>query len=224
MQSPVPEGDFLAAGHWLFAQGCDFVLGVVSLSGLPTDNAMEIAFAGRSNVGKSSLLNGLTGRKNLARTSNTPGRTQELNFFRLAPNRPGGPWLVDMPGYGYARESKNKIAAWNELLTTYLRGRANLRRVFVLIDSRHGLKANDMAMLDDLDVTAVVYQIVLTKADKISAADQERVVADTKARLVKRPAAYPDVILTSSETGLGLGELRGTVATLVDLNAIGYKA
>ena len=140
--------DELAGGKWLFAQGCNFSLGVVSLDGLPTSGEIEIAFAGRSNVGKSSLLNALTGRRGLARTSNTPGRTQELNFFKLAPNRDNGPWLVDMPGYGYARESKTKILAWNKLLNAYLRGRSNLRRAFVLVDSRHGLKPNDLEMFD----------------------------------------------------------------------------
>ena len=158
-------------GRWLFAQGTEFRLGVVALDHLPETSHVEIAFAGRSNVGKSSLINALTNQKGLARTSNTPGRTQELNFFMLAPQRgDGAAWLVDLPGYGYARESKDKIAAWNKLLNAYLRGRPNLRRVFMLVDSRHGLKANDLAMMDDLDVAAVSYQVVLTKIDKIKKA------------------------------------------------------
>ena len=149
------EPGLIAAGHWLFSQPCTFKLGVVALSGLPEGDRTEIAFAGRSNVGKSSLINALTGHKALARTSGTPGRTQELNFFTLADGRgetgKGAGWLVDMPGYGYARESKTKVAAWNRLLNDYLRGRSNLRRVFVLIDARHGLKANDREMLSMLD-------------------------------------------------------------------------
>ena len=215
--------DELAGGKWLFAQGCNFSLGVVSLDGLPTSGEIEIAFAGRSNVGKSSLLNALTGRRGLARTSNPPGRTQELNFFKLAPNRDNGPWLVDMPGYGYARESKTKILAWNKLLNAYLRGRSNLRRAFVLVDSRHGLKPNDLEMFDQLDIAAVSYQVILTKSDKISGADQKAVLQDTADLLRKRPAAYPEIIQTSSETGMGVDILRKTIADLVDLSALGYK-
>lgn len=219
-----PADHFLDAGHWLFAQGCEFVRGVVAIDGLPPiTERIEIAFAGRSNVGKSSLINALTRRKNLARTSNTPGRTQELNFFNLAPQAAGGLWLVDMPGYGYARESKSKITKWNQLLTTYLRGRANLRRVFLLIDSRHGLKPNDIAMMDDLDRTAVVYQIVMTKVDKISASDQEKLIETTLQQLRKRPAAYPEILVTSSEKGTGINLLQAEIATLVDLDAMGYK-
>ena len=157
-------------GRWLFAQGTAFRIGVPDLSILPPADRDEIAFAGRSNVGKSSLINALTGYKNLARTSSTPGRTQELNFFALAPERSddgnGVLWLVDMPGYGYARESKSKIKAWNQLLVAYLQGRPNLRRVFLLVDARHGLKPNDLEQMADFDKTAVPYQIVLTKSDK----------------------------------------------------------
>ncbi len=214
--------DWLHAGHWLFAQECQFERGVTRIEDLPDSAISEIGFAGRSNVGKSSLLNALTRRKNLARTSNTPGRTQELNFFMLAPPHQALR-LIDLPGYGYARETKSKIIAWNHLIFDYLRGRANLRRVFVLIDSRHGIKKNDIDCLNQLDTAAVVYQIVLTKADKISAADQRACLADTAAFLAKRPAAFPDIILTSSETGLGIDELRASIATLVDLAAIGYK-
>ncbi|MCH1568948.1 MAG: ribosome biogenesis GTP-binding protein YihA/YsxC [Alphaproteobacteria bacterium] len=215
----------IEAGRWLLAQGTEFKQGVVSLEALPDATRIEIAFAGRSNVGKSSLLNAVTGTKALARTSNTPGRTQELNFFLLAPARnDGAAWLVDLPGYGYARESKVKIAAWNELLNDYLRGRPNLRRVFVLVDSRHGLKKNDLTMMADLDMAAVSYQIVLTKIDKLKKGALEKTIAETAAALAKKPAAHPDILATSSEKGDGIDLVRAAIASLVDLSELGYKA
>jgi GTP-binding protein len=205
----------IEAGRLLFARPCDFYWGANSLDLLPEARLPEVAFAGRSNVGKSSLVNALTGRKTLARTSNTPGRTQQLNFFDLG----GRLALVDMPGYGYAKESKTKIAAWNEVVRGYLKGRVPLRRVLVLVDSRHGLKPNDAETMEMLDRAAVAYQIVLTKADKIKPPELERTVAATAAALKKRIAAHPEVAVTSSEKGWGIAELRASLVPLAEPEA-----
>jgi len=201
----------LAAGETLFRKPCDFLMGVVAAEALPAPRALEVAFAGRSNVGKSSLLNALVGRRSLARTSNTPGRTREVNFFTLGEYV----YLVDLPGYGYAKASKTAVAGWNQLIEDYLKGRTALRRVFLLIDARHGLKDTDAAILDLMDASAVSYQAVLTKADKVSAGELEKVMAQTATALAKHPAAYPHVLTTSAKKALGLAELKAAIATLL---------
>jgi GTP-binding protein len=183
----------------------------VALDGLPPADRVEVCFAGRSNVGKSSLINALTGRRDLARASNTPGRTQEINYFDLG----GRAYLVDLPGYGFAEAPKAKVMQWQALLKAYLAGRPTLRRAFVLIDARHGIKAVDTEILGLLDTAAVSYQAVLTKADKPRPDELGGVVAGVQAGLVKRPAAHPDVLLTSSEKGTGIAELRATIAALL---------
>lgn len=201
----------IESGRRLFAGDWNFVGAADALDALPESVGTEIAFAGRSNVGKSSLVNAVTGRRTLARTSNTPGRTQQLLFFRGRPPLT----LVDMPGYGYAAASKAKSAAWSRLIGDYLRTRANLARVYVLIDSRHGLKSADAAMLDALSQTAVSHQIVLTKSDQISdAALAERGEA-VKTAIAKRPAAFPDLIATSTRSGRGIEQLRAAIARLL---------
>jgi GTP-binding protein len=200
------DGERLKISQW------EFVKGVVGLDFLPDPDRPEIAFAGRSNVGKSSLLNALTGRKALARASNTPGRTQELNFFTTSK---GELYLVDMPGYGYAEAPKAKVEAWTQLIRDYFRGRVPLKRVYVLIDSRHGLKTADYAMLDLLDDCAVQYQGVLTKTDKLRGDALAGVYADTLAILSRRPAAFPILLATSAEKGDGLPELRDSIAEAI---------
>ena len=197
----------------VFAGETRFMMGVVSLSQLPDAFETEIAFAGRSNVGKSSLLNALTGRKDIARTSNTPGRTRELNYYLVTDDLA----IVDMPGYGYAKAGKQLIAGWQKLIVDYLIGRPGLRRVFVLIDARHGLKNTDFPTLDMLDKSAVSYQIVLTKADKLKSGDREKLIADTEAQIAKRPAAHPVIHLTSSVKSIGMGELRAEICQLAGL-------
>ena len=201
----------------MFARPWTFIRGAPSLQTLPPEGPPEIAFAGRSNVGKSSLINALLGRRGLARTSNTPGRTQELNYF--VPEGFSGAAddlpplaLVDMPGYGFAQAPVSKVAEWTRLVRGYLRGRTTLRRAFVLIDARHGIKNNDAEVLDMLDAAAVSYQLVLTKADKIKPPAVRRLVAETEALAGKRPAAFPGVVATSSEKGEGMGELRAAIA------------
>lgn len=215
MESPLTltnkEVDSADFPRWLFAQECTFVAGVDKLSILPPPSLPEIAFAGRSNVGKSSLINALLGRKSLARVSHTPGRTQQLNFFLLGKRF----YIVDMPGYGYAAVSKTKVKLWSQLIQDYLRGRVPLKRVFLLIDSRHGLKVNDVMIMEDLDKAAVSYQIVLTKADKSGSQHLTALVAAMKETLKNHPAAFPDVLLTSSREDHGLEELRSVVAGLV---------
>src|SRR5262247_1037867 len=198
------SGRKLFAGDWRFAAAAG------SLAVLPPMQGVEVAFAGRSNVGKSSLINALTGRKSLARTSHTPGRTQELIFF--AGDRMT---LVDMPGYGYAATAKSKVKAWTDLIHAFLRGRQNLARVYLLIDARHGLKDTDDPVLKTLDQAAVSYQVVLTKADQVKAAELAARLAETHAALKQHPAAYPQVLVTSARTGDGIPELRAAIERLL---------
>ncbi len=206
-----PDERFLEEGRLLFAGDWQFVCAAPTIETLPAMNGIEIALAGRSNVGKSSLVNALTGRKALARTSVTPGRTQELIFFRMGPDLS----LVDMPGYGFAKAPKEKVDAWTRTIRAYLRGRVNLARVFVLIDARHGIKPVDEEILDLLDQAAVSYAIVLTKADQVKPSALPEVIAGVEAKLARRAAAFPVVFPTSSQTGAGLAELRAAVARLV---------
>ena len=205
-----PDEITLEAGRMLFAGETEFVKGVVAMSGLPPADRLELCFAGRSNVGKSSLINALTGRKNLARASNTPGRTQEINFFAR-----DALYLVDLPGYGFANAPVATVAKWQALMKSYLSGRPTLRRAFVLIDSRHGVKDVDDDILKLLDKAAVTFQVVLTKADKIKVSEREALLAQVAKALSKHPAAYPELILTSSEKGEGIPTLRATIAGLL---------
>ena len=199
-------------GTTLFRQPAGFVKGVVNIAGLPEPDRVEVAFAGRSNVGKSSLLNALVGRRQLARTSRTPGRTQELNFFALRESC----YLVDLPGYGYARAGKAQVAAWSRLVRDYLRGRAVLRRVFLLIDARHGLKPSDREIAELLDRAAVSYQVVLTKIDKLKGGQLQSVLGSTTEAIARHPAAHPAVLATSATDGAGLPELRAAIAALIE--------
>jgi len=205
----------IEAGRRLFAGEWDFVSAASSLDSLPAMGAPEIAFAGRSNVGKSSLINALTGRRALARTSNTPGRTQELIFFAPGGTAAGQLVVVDMPGYGYAAAAKSKIGAWTQLIHEFLHGRTTLARVYLLVDARHGLMAADQDILRTLDRAAVSYQIVLTKADRISAAELDECRAAVASALVRRPAAFPEILATSAQSGAGIAELRAAIIRLL---------
>jgi GTP-binding protein len=210
------EPDYAEDGRKLFAGECDFIFASTKITDLPVEGPPEIAFAGRSNVGKSSLLNALTNRKTLARVSHTPGRTQQLNFFALG-GAPGAERLrlVDMPGYGYAAVGKEKVASWSQLMRDYLRGRAKLARVYVLVDGRRGVKPIDEEMFELLDQAAVSYQIVLTKRDELKVSERDAVEAATLQALAKRPAAFPQIIFTSSLKGDGIADLRGAIARML---------
>ena len=205
-----PDADDLEFGRKLFAGPIEFLKGVVAMDGLPDEPRLEVCFAGRSNVGKSSLINALTGRKSLARASNTPGRTQEINYFTLGTEK----YLVDLPGYGFAKAPPEKVAKWQRLLKAYLAGRAGLRRAFVLIDARHGVKAVDEDILKLLDQSAVTFQVVLTKTDKLKAGELDKVLDQVRAKLTPHPAAYPELLVTSSETGAGIPTLRAIIAAM----------
>ncbi len=208
--APDPSDEDREAGRLLFAGPVDFVKGVTAMAGLPPADRPEVCFAGRSNVGKSSLINALTTRKNLARASNTPGRTQEINYFALGDSR----YMVDLPGYGFAEAPVAVVAKWQALLKQFLQGRVTLRRAFVLIDTRHGVKAVDEEIMVLLDRAAVTFQVVMTKADKVNRATREANIAQTMAALQKHPAAYPEIVVTSSEKGEGIETLRAIIATL----------
>lgn len=214
-EPPSPEA--LEAGRLLFARECRFIMSVARLEDLPPDDLPEIAFAGRSNVGKSSLVNALTNRRTLARTSNTPGRTQQLNFFDLD----GRLVLVDLPGYGYAKVSRSEVDKWVALIRLYLRGRVGLRRLCLLIDARHGIKDSDREMMDLLDEAAVTYQIVLTKADKVKAAGLKACREAVAGEIGRRAAASPDVLVTSARKGDGIADMRAVLATLAAPEALG---
>ena len=208
------DAKLIEAGRKLFARDWQFIWASPSIQTLPPMAGLEIAFAGRSNVGKSSLINALTGRNALARTSHTPGRTQELIFFEGPEN--ADIRLVDMPGYGYASAPKTKVASWTALIHKFLLGRATLARVYVLIDARHGIKDVDLDVLKTLDKSAVSYQVVLTKADQVKPGELKTVTADTITRLAKHPAAFPEVLVTSSRTGDGMPELRAAMVRLIE--------
>ncbi len=208
--APDPAAEAREKGRLMFAGPVTFVKGVVAMSGLPPADRIEVCFAGRSNVGKSSLINALTGRKTLARASNTPGRTQEINYFALGETR----YMTDLPGYGYAEAPVATVRKWQELLKAYLAGRQTLRRAFVLIDARHGVKAVDEDILKLLDRSAVTFQAVLTKVDKINRAERDAVIEQVKGALAAHPAAYPEIVVTSSEKGDGIETLRAIIATL----------
>ncbi len=207
-EAKTPDAAEAEKGRLLFAGETDFLKGVVAMDGMPPDDRMEVCFAGRSNVGKSTLINALTGRKALARASNTPGRTQEINFFTMGEER----YLVDLPGYGYANAPVKVVEKWQRLLKAYLSGRANLRRAFVLIDTRHGAKPVDEEIMSLLDRSAVPFQVVMTKADKVKLVDRDKVLAQVRMALAKHPAAYPELVLTSSEKGDGIETLRAIIA------------
>jgi GTP-binding protein len=202
------DPDRIEAGRKLFAGPVEFLKGVVDIDGLPPGDRLEVCFAGRSNVGKSSLINALTGRKALARASNTPGRTREINYFTLGERF----YLVDLPGYGYAEAPVAVVRKWQALLRAYLAGRPALRRAFLLIDARHGIKKPDEEIMELLGRAAVTFQVVLTKADKPAAAELGRTVNAVRERLGREPAAYPEIVLTSAEKGLGIDVLRAIVA------------
>lgn len=210
MEDTAQHERLLEEGRMLFARPVEFMLSVVAMQHLPPPDLPEICFAGRSNVGKSSLINALTGQNKLARASNTPGRTRELNYFNVSDRL----HIVDLPGYGYAKASKTDIAVWTRLTRQFLRGRAPLRRVFLLIDSRRGVKDPDLEIMDMLDETAVPYQIILTKTDKLKKGQLDTITAQIHSKIERRPAAHPLTLSTSSEKKLGIAELRAEIASL----------
>ncbi len=207
-ETPEPLAE--EAGRKLLTGEVEFLKGVVAMNGLPPADRLEVCFAGRSNVGKSSLINALTGRRAIARTSNTPGRTQEINYFTVGESH----YLVDLPGYGFAKAPVPVVEKWQRLLKSYLSGRATLRRAFLLIDMRHGVKPVDAEIIDLLNKSAVTFQVVLTKADKLSGPEQEKTLAQVRAALAKHPAAFPELVVTSSEKGTGIPTLRAIIAGL----------